>query len=280
VTARVEGLALVDKPEGITSHDAVDAVRSALGIRKVGHAGTLDPMATGLLVMGVGRATRLLRFLGYLDKTYEGEMRLGIRTDTLDATGEVTEVRAVSVSAGDVGEAMRGLVGSSLQTPPAYSAVKVAGQKLYEAARRGRRLDADPRPIRVESFDLLAFDPPNAAFSVVCSGGTFVRSLVDSVGVTLDCGAHLTKLRRTRIGPFDVADAHPPGSPVLLPVERAVAHLDRIQLDIHEAEAARHGRVLAPSGFAAPYAVFGPEDRLIGVYRDDGSRSVPEVILG
>jgi len=148
-----EGLLLVDKPGGMTSHDVVDVVRRTLGTRKVGHAGTLDPMATGLLVLGVGRATRLLRFLGDLPKTYEGSARLGVETTTLDADGDTTAERPVSSTEDDVRSAMTALIGESLQTPPAYSAVKVGGRKLYEAARKGEALEAAPRPIRVDAFD-------------------------------------------------------------------------------------------------------------------------------
>ena len=139
-----EGLLLVDKPGGMTSHDVVDVVRRRLDTRKVGHAGTLDPMATGLLVLGVGRATRLLRFLGGLPKTYEGSARLGVETTTLDADGDVTAERAVTATAADVRSAMAALEGDSLQAPPAYSAVKVGGRKLYEAARKGEVLEAAP----------------------------------------------------------------------------------------------------------------------------------------
>jgi tRNA pseudouridine55 synthase len=276
----LEGLFLVDKPGGVTSHDVVDVVRRAVGTRKVGHAGTLDPMASGLLVIGAGRATRLLRFLGDLPKTYEGTMRLGVETTTLDADGEVTRESPVTATRQDVAAAMRALEGGSLQRPPAYSAVKVGGRKLYEAARRGERLEAEPRPIRVEAFDLLAFDPPDVRFRVTCSGGTYVRALAADVGAGLSCGAHLTGLRRTAIGPFSVEDASPPEratSP--LPLEVAVRHLPRLDLDPEEAVAATHGRPLGPAGVAGPYGVFGPDGRLIGVYEDEGPRARPQVIL-
>ena len=177
-----EGLLLVDKPGGMTSHDVVDVVRRALGTRKVGHAGTLDPMATGLLVLGVGRATRLLRFLGDLPKTYEGSARLGVETTTLDADGETTAERPVSSTEDDVRSAMAALIGESLQTPPAYSAVKVGGRKLYEAARKGEALEAAPRPIRVDAFELTSFRAPDIDFLVTCSGGTYVRVLLADVG--------------------------------------------------------------------------------------------------
>ena len=275
-----EGLLLVDKPKDVTSHDVVDVVRRTLDTRKVGHAGTLDPMATGLLLVGVGRATRLLRFLGDLPKSYQGRARLGVETTTLDADGEVTNEAPVRTTEAAVREAMAGLVGESLQIPPAFSAVKVGGRKLYEAARRGEHVAARARPIRVDRFDLLLFDPPDADFLVVCSGGTYVRVLAAEVGAGLGCGAHLTRLRRTAIGPFEVVDAVAPdevGEP--LPVERAVSHLPRLALERDEARAAQHGSVLAPAGIDGPYAVTDPEGVLIGIYLDDGARSKPQVIL-
>jgi tRNA pseudouridine55 synthase len=275
-----EGFLLVDKPQGVTSHDVVDVVRRGLGTRKVGHAGTLDPMATGLLLIGVGRATRLLRFLGDLPKTYEGTLRLGVETDTLDADGEVVRERAVDATRAQVADAMGTLVGESLQRPPAYSAVKVGGRKLYEAAREGEPLEARPRPIRVDAFDLLSFDPPDASFRVACSGGTYVRVLAADVGAALSCGAHLAALRRTVIGPYRVDAAVKPddlGDP--LPIAAVVGHLPRLDLAADEAAAASHGRPLGPAGIAGPYGVFAPDGRLIGVYEDDGPRARPQVIL-
>jgi tRNA pseudouridine55 synthase len=275
-----EGLLLVDKPRGVTSHDVVDVVRRGLGTRKVGHAGTLDPMATGLLLIGVGRATRLLRFLGGLPKTYEGTLRLGVETTTLDADGDVVREVEVHVSEADVAAAMRALVGESLQRPPAYSAVKVGGRKLYEAAREGEHLEAEPRSIRVDAFDLVSFDVPDVAFRVTCSGGTYVRVLAADVGAALSCVAHLTALRRTAIGPYEVDDAVAPdvaGDP--LPMDAAVSHLPRLDLDAEEVVAASHGRPLGPAGLTGPYGVFGPDGRLIGVYEDEGPRARPQVIL-
>jgi len=275
-----EGLLLVDKPSGMTSHDVVDVVRRRLSTRKVGHAGTLDPMATGLLLVGVGRATRLLRFLGDLPKTYEGTMRLGVETSTLDAEGDVVGETPVVATAEDVRTAMRALVGESLQRPPAFSAVKVGGRKLYEAARAGERLEAEPRPIRVDAFELLGFASPDAEFRVTCSAGTYVRVLAADVGATLSCGAHLTALRRTAIGPFHVGRAvNPNAVEEPLPLEAAVRHLPRFDLEAEEAVAASHGRPLGPAGIAGPYGVFASGGRLIGVYEDDGPRARPRVIL-
>ena len=274
-----DGLLLVDKPSGMTSHDVVDAERRALGVRKIGHAGTLDPMATGLLILGVGRATRLLRYLGMLPKTYEGSARLGEETDTLDADGEVVRTSPVVTSREDVERAASTLVGDSMQTPPAYSAVKVGGRKLYEEARAGRRVQAPPRPISVDAFEIHAFDGRDVRFRVTCSGGTYVRVLAAELGRALGCGAHLVTLRRSDIGPFSVRDASPPGKGAPLPVERAVAHLPRVELEGEEARAATHGRILAPAGIEGPHAVYGPDGLLIGVYRDEGPRARPEVIL-
>ena len=275
-----EGLLLVDKPGGMTSHDVVDVVRRTLRTRKVGHAGTLDPMATGLLVLGVGRATRLLRFLGDLPKTYEGSARLGVETTTLDADGHTTAERPVSSTEDDVRSAMTALIGESLQSPPAYSAVKVGGRKLYEAARKGEALEAAPRPIRVDGFELTSFRAPDIDFLVTCSGGTYVRVLLADVGDALGCGAHLTRLRRTAIGSLDVHDAVVLDRIVApLPIDRAVAHLPRLDLDAEEAIAAGHGRVLGPAGITGPYAVFRSDATLIGVYEDVGPQARPLVIL-
>jgi len=278
-TAASDGLLLVDKPSGMTSHDVVDVERRHLGTRKIGHAGTLDPMATGLLVLGVGRATRLLRYLGDLPKTYEGAGRLGEETDTLDAEGAVLRAQPVTVARVEVEAACASLVGETMQAPPAYSAVKVAGRKLYEAARAGETLEAPPRPIRIDAFEVTGFTTPTFDFVVTCSGGTYVRVLVADVGTALGCGAHLTRLRRTAIGPFSVADARAPGEGRPLPVETAVRHLPRVDLDAEEARAASHGSILGPTGMPGPHAVFGPDGRLVGVYRDEGAKARPEVIL-
>jgi tRNA pseudouridine55 synthase len=275
-----EGLLLLDKPKGMTSHDVVDAVRRTLGTRKVGHAGTLDPMATGLLLVGAGRATLLLRFFGDLPKVYEGTARLGVETDTLDADGTVVRSSAVEVSRTQVEAAVDALVGESMQRPPAYSAVKVGGRKLYESARAGETVEAPPRRIRVDAFEVQSFDGRDVEFGVTCSGGTYVRVLAADVGTALGCGAHLTRLRRTAIGPYLVDDAQEPGGPTPpRPVEAAVAHLPRVDISADEASAASNGSILGPAGLAGPYAVFGPGDLLIGIYRDDGAKARPEVVL-
>jgi tRNA pseudouridine55 synthase len=279
-SAGPDGIALIDKPQGITSHDAVAIVRRSLGTRKVGHAGTLDPMATGLLVMGVGRATRLLRFLGDLTKVYEGTMRLGVETATLDADGDVTRTAAVDVTDDAIDAAMAAKLGASAQRPPAFSAVKVGGRTLHEAARKGEVLEAPARIVRVDRFERTSRQGDEVMFVVAVSGGTYVRVLAADVGEALGCGAHLTALRRTAIGPFEVADARPPDDPgEPLPLDRAVAHLPRCELIAEEAIAASHGRILGPAAIDGPYGVYDPDGRLVGVYRDDGGKARPLVIL-
>jgi tRNA pseudouridine55 synthase len=276
-----DGLLLIDKPTGITSHDAVAQVRHALATRKVGHAGTLDPMATGLLVIGVGRATRLLRFLGELTKTYEGTLRLGTETTTLDADGEITrEAQADDVTDDAIRVAMTAKLGASAQRPPAFSAVKVGGRKLYEAARAGEIIEAPARIVRVDRFEMTTRSGVDVDFACVVSGGTYVRVLAADVGAAVGCGAHLTALRRTAIGPFTVDTATSPTDPgAPLPLEHAVSHLPRFDLDAEEAIAASHGRILAPASIDGPYGVYDPGGQLIGIYHDDGSKARPLVIL-
>jgi tRNA pseudouridine55 synthase len=274
------GLLLIDKPGGITSHDAVDRVRRALSTRKVGHAGTLDPMATGLLLVGVGRATRLLRFLADLPKVYEGTGRLGVETTTLDAEGEVVRESPVDASPESLLAAMAEMTGEIEQIPPSFSAVRIGGQRMYRAARKGEAMEAPPRRVTVYAFDLARFEGTDFDLVVRCSGGTYVRSLVADVGSTLGCGAHLSRLRRTAIGPFAVSEARPPDDPGQpLPLERAVAHLPSFTLHPEEAKVAVHGCCLGPAGITGPYRALAPDGTLIGIYQDDGAKAVPEVIL-
>ncbi len=204
------GLILVDKPLGPTSHDVVDEVRRLTGVRRVGHTGTLDPMATGLLLVCVGRATRLVRFLQDGTKIYEGTIVLGITTDTLDASGAETARKPCNVEADEVIRAMRSLTGTILQAPPMVSAVKIEGKKLYELARRGETVEREARPVRVDRFEMTSFtdgDYPEVEFEVACGGGTYVRSLAAELGERLACGAHLGRLRRTANGPYGVDEA-------------------------------------------------------------------------
>lgn len=201
-----EGLLLVDKPAGITSHDVVDRVRRAYGERSVGHLGTLDPFATGLLVVLVGRATRLATFLDIEPKVYEAVMALGSETDTDDATGQVTR-SAPPPSEPDVRAAIVTLTGEIEQVPPAYSAKKIAGKRAYAVARSGGVPELQPARVTVHRWDVKAFTGETLVATITCGGGTYIRALARDLGRSSGSAAHLASLRRTRIGGFDVADA-------------------------------------------------------------------------
>jgi tRNA pseudouridine55 synthase len=204
----VDRVLIVDKPSGMTSHDVVERIRRTSGVRRVGHAGTLDPSATGVLVVLVGRATRLAQFFVDDDKDYRGEMILGAVTDTQDADGTVVSTAAVGgVTAADIEEAFAGFVGTLEQVPPMVSAIKRDGTPLYVLARRGVTVPREPRRVLVSRLELVAYDEPVARFEVTCSRGTYVRTLAHDVGRALGCGAHLGRLSRERAGRFRIADA-------------------------------------------------------------------------
>lgn len=214
-----DGLLLVDKPAGLTSHDVVDRIRRHFGFKKVGHCGTLDPLATGLLLLVLGRATKFQAQLMSDDKTYEGVMRLGVSTDSQDADGEVTAEREVpALSAADLDRALEEFRGDIQQIPPMVSAIKHQGQPLYKLARKGRTVPREPRLVHIYDFRVLDIDLPMASFRVSCTKGTYVRTLCADLGEKLGCGAHLAALRRTRSGPFAVEDARPLAE--LLPLDR------------------------------------------------------------
>jgi tRNA pseudouridine55 synthase len=203
-----DGLLLVDKPSGPTSHDIVAKIRHHFRIPKVGHGGTLDPMATGLLVLLTGKGTKISeRVMGH-DKTYEGTLRLGVSTDSQDADGKiVAETDASAITAEQVAEQMRLRLGDQMQMPPMVSAIKIKGVPLYKLARKGETVERPPKLIHVYRFDLLDFTPPDVRFVVECTKGTYVRTLAHDIGAALGVGAHLSQLRRTKIGRLDVAQA-------------------------------------------------------------------------
>lgn len=204
----LDGVLLVDKPRDHTSHDVVARLRGKLRMKKVGHAGTLDPMATGLLIILLGRATRISQFLISLDKEYEGTVELGKTTDSQDADGEVMETRPVpDLSQEQVAAAMRGFLGDQYQTPPMFSAIKIGGVPLYKRARKGEDVVREPRFIRVMSWDLLSFASPRIDFRMRCTKGTYVRTLAHDLGTKLGCGAHLCALRRTATDRFNISQA-------------------------------------------------------------------------
>ncbi len=202
------GLLLVDKPQGMTSHDVVDRIRMAARMRKIGHTGTLDPNATGLLILCLGRATRLSEHLTGLDKEYEGIMRLGQVTDSYDLDGALLEEKPVpELAADDIQAVCDGFTGEIAQEPPMVSAVKVGGERLYKKARKGEVVERKPRNVKVREFTVLEYACPDARIRVGCSSGTYVRSLCHDVGRELGCGAVLAGLRRTRVGRYSVSEA-------------------------------------------------------------------------
>lgn len=203
------GYLLIDKPPGITSHDVVNRIRKVTGVKKVGHGGTLDPFATGLLVIGVGRtATRELGSVSGKNKEYEAVMRLGATSDTQDKDGNITmKPDAELPTEDDLRQAMSDFIGNIQQIPPMYSAKKIAGEKLYEKARRGEEIEREPVSVTIEELELQDYDPPYAKFRVRCGSGTYIRTLAHDIGQQLGCGAYLDQLRRTKIGEIDVSNA-------------------------------------------------------------------------
>jgi tRNA pseudouridine55 synthase len=276
VTVAPDGLLVVDKPSGWTSHDVVGRVRRLAGTRKVGHAGTLDPMATGVLVLGIGRATRLLGHLSLTDKEYDATILLGVTTVTDDAEGEVVTQRDAS-GVGDPAAAMTSLTGEIEQVPSAVSAVKVDGVRSYARVRAGEDVELAARRVTVSRFELLDRRGDELDVRVVCTSGTYVRALARDLGSLLDVGGHLTALRRTRVGPFGLAQARtleelaalPDLAPAVVPLDAAVStSFPRRELTQDEAVALSHGRTLEPTGAAGTHGAFAPDGRCIGLVED------------
>lgn len=203
------GILLVDKPQGITSHDVVARMRRVLRMKKIGHAGTLDPMATGLLLILVGKATKVSQYLMSMDKEYTGTVKLGVETDSQDAEGEVVAEKPVpELTEAEVRERMTTFIGDQYQTPPMFSAKKVNGQKLYKLARQGKTIEREARVIHVSRFDLLTFELPKVSFVVGSSKGAYIRTIAHDLGERLGCGGHLCELRRTAVGQFRIENAN------------------------------------------------------------------------
>lgn len=275
---------LLDKPAGWTSHDVVAKLRKILGERQIGHAGTLDPDATGLLVIGVGNGTRLMRFLGDMDKTYVCEIVFGSTTDTLDDSGVVTgtfDMGLVDAERARTVIADR-FVGDIMQVPPMVSALKVDGKRLHQLAREGIEVERQPRPITVHSFSVEPTEDPNVLSARIhCGSGTYVRSLGADLGEALGGGAHIRALRRLTTGPFDISDASTIESPVLLPVERIVAHLNAHTLDAKGIDDTLYGRVRDAFEDADPWAVFDESGSLVAVFeRFRDTLAKPTVVFG
>ncbi|AEE45670.1 tRNA pseudouridine(55) synthase TruB [Cellulomonas fimi] len=295
-----DGLLVVDKPQGWTSHDVVARTRRLAATRKVGHAGTLDPMATGVLVLGIGRATRLLTYVVGADKEYTATVRLGVATTTDDAEGEVVAVRDASgVSDAGLAAAVAALTGPILQVPSSVSAIKVAGERAYARVRAGEQVELAARPVTVSRFDVhgrrRAVVDGTAVLdvdvTVVCSSGTYVRALARDVGAALGVGGHLTALRRTRVGGFglDVARtleqlaAEPEDAPLpVLPLSDAARATFPVR-DLAEPEvrALSYGQALAPvdGGPAGTVAAIAPDGTLVALVEDRGGRVRPVLVF-
>ena len=281
--AEVHGLAIVDKPAGVTSHDVVGMLRRRFDERRVGHAGTLDPGATGVLVVGVGTVTRLLRFVADDRKHYKGEVVLGVETDTLDADGTV--VATHDMDPVSVGEAQRlaaaHLTGAIAQVPPMVSAIRVGGRRLHELARQGVVVERAARPVTVHAFAVTATDDPGVlAIEVECSAGTYVRTLAADLGCLLGGGAHLRNLRRVAVGPFTIDEARPPDEAELLAPIEALRALAPVVVDDAVAALIANGRVLPAPGGDGPWAMVDGSGRLLAVYESFGvTDAKPAVVL-
>ena len=282
----VPGLVVVDKPGGMTSHDVVGRLRRILSTRKIGHAGTLDPMATGVLVCGVGRATKLLGHLALDTKSYTATIRLGATTTTDDAEGEIVataDARGVSDAAIDAG--ISALTGTIQQVPSSVSAIKVDGQRAYARVRAGEEVVLPARPVTVSEFTLVARHGTDLEVVVACSSGTYVRALARDLGAGLGVGGHLVALRRTRVGPFGLDHARTleqlEADPQLsLPLDKAVdTAFARHDLNDVAATDVSHGKRLAPFGSAGVYGVFGPDGHVVALMRDEAGQARPVVVL-
>jgi len=285
--AGIDGVLVVDKPAGMTSHDVVDRIRKSLGTRRVGHAGTLDPDATGVLILGVGRATRFLSYAQSSPKRYLTTAVFGVTTTTQDASGEVIERRPVDISEDDVRAAAAKHTGELDQIPPMVSAVRVGGERLYKKARRGEEVERAARPVIIYELDVLSYSekPPEAVLDVRCSAGTYVRTLVHDIGASLGCGAHLRSLRRTEAGGFNEADTvelDAVDSRHLLPLADTVRDLTRLEIDDDAARLVANGRrleLLSEDLVDGEHLALINGGDLVAVYARKGRELVPERVV-
>ncbi len=265
------GILNLDKPAGWTSHDAVAKLRRILGERRIGHGGTLDPMATGVLPVFVGRATRAVEFLEAADKEYEAGLRLGIVTDTQDTTGQILEERPVSVTEEDLRAAVLDLRGERDQLPPMYSAVKVGGKALYAYARAGKTVERKPRQITVYEAEPLGWSGEEYRFRIVCSKGTYIRTLCSDLGQTLGCGGAMSSLRRLRAGPFRLEEAvsletvMEKGEACLLPLDSLFADRPALTLDGEQTRRVLCGNDIPLEGEAGQYRLYGPDGEFLAL---------------
>ncbi|MGV0586352.1 tRNA pseudouridine(55) synthase TruB [Mycobacteroides chelonae] len=285
------GLVIVDKPAGMTSHDVVSRCRRLFSTRKVGHAGTLDPMATGVLVIGIERATKIMGLLTLTTKSYAATIRFGQSTSTDDAEGEVLQtVSASHLTDGDIEAAVARLRGDIEQVPSSVSAIKVDGQRAYKLAREGQSVELAARPVSISRFDVLAVRRPGDGYvdvdvEVDCSSGTYIRALARDAGAALGVGGHLTALRRTRVGDFSLERARTldelaDDATLTLDLDTACRDgFPRRDLDAAEVDSVRNGRPLAAAGIEGTYAAVDADNRVIALLADKGSHTTSVVVL-
>lgn len=292
IEARPGGLIVVDKAAGMTSHDVVSRVRRIVGTRRVGHAGTLDPMATGVLVLGVNRSTRLLHHLLLSDKAYTATMRFGVSTTTDDADGDpLVHVSAGHLDRAAVSAALGALTGDIDQVPSSVSAIKVDGRRAYDLARAGETVALAARAVTVARLDITALRRPtpdvvDVDVDVQCSSGTYVRALARDAGAALGVGAHLSALRRTRVGPFELSRAltleqlEHRGDPIALPLPEAIALSMPVRtLTALEADELTYGRGLTPAGLTGTYGALDPAGRAVALLAEAGGRAQPVLVF-
>lgn len=285
------GVLPVDKPQGPTSHDVVAAARRALDERRIGHTGTLDPFATGLLLLCIGKATRIAEYLQELPKRYSARARLGETTDTDDLTGEVVERSEDwrTLDAAVVRSAFTDQIGERLQVPPTFSAKKVGGERLHRLARAGRAVEAEPVPVTIHDLRITAVALPEVAFQATCSSGTYIRAIARDAGVALGVGGHLVELRRTHIGDLDASDAIPVDrlgdrdavADVLITPLDAIRHMARLDLDADAAGRIRHGQALQGPGQGRPPGpiVLAFQGELLAMGEVEGDRIRPRKVF-
>ncbi len=278
------GLVIVDKPQGITSHDVVARVRRLAGTRKVGHAGTLDPMATGILVLGINRATRLLGHLMLTDKTYHATLRLGQTTTTDDAEGEIlTSVDAGQIKPEEIRQGLAAMVGDIDQRPSSVSAIKVDGQRAYARVRAGEQVELPPRRVRINSIDVIDINGVEVEFKVSCSSGTYIRAIARDLGEALGVGGHLTSLRRTSVGSFDHGFTLEELSDdfTMVPIAQAArATFPTVELDESMSNDVRVGRKLTLDlGAPGEVALFDPEGTFLALYKQRDDQAVAVAVF-
>jgi tRNA pseudouridine55 synthase len=284
------GIVVIDKPAGMTSHDVVGRCRRIFSTRRVGHAGTLDPMATGVLVIGVDRATKILGLLTAASKSYAATIRLGQTTSTEDAEGELLQsVSAEHVTGEAIAAAIKGLRGEIKQVPSAVSAIKVGGRRAYQLVREGHQVELEARPVRIDRFDVSDIRSDDQLVDVDvdvdCSSGTYIRALARDLGAALGVGGHLTSLRRTRVGRFGLDRAHSLDDLAEQPRlnwtldEACLLLFPRRDLSAEEAEATSNGRSLSPAGIDCVYAASDAGGRVIALLRDEGTGTRPVVVI-